>query len=364
MPNPAAIHEAIDNLQLRLYKLTTKSHLRIGAGEGSISLSAADNPVIQALFFTPPPPNGSPGQQRVIYLPGSSLHGVIRAWAEKVHRSMTPFLTREQLEGAMQAMADGQGEQLKEQARNEVNDYLGHKADDDDLFAHWRVHPVVCDPLSPLDQCQRFGQSSEAQATPAKQAWFNTLHERHGRNNPCPICQVFGYVGQRGRVRVHNAFPAEGGLPLDIITRVAINRISGAADEGKLYDVEAIPPGAVFYFYVVLENMNADQVRTFDYGIQALRLQLATLGAHSTVGFGVVEVEQVMAADIRPTLFSQTDLPDRIRQTLPSLKRRPAAANIDAARYPTFFNALSMVDGSGAPAGIFGDSVTITHGGK
>lgn len=362
MPSSPAIHEAIDNLQLRLYKLTTRSHLRIGAGEGSISLSAADNPVIQALFYVPPPTSGAGSQQRVIYLPGSSLHGVIRAWAEKIHRSRAPFLTPEQLETAMNALPENQRTRLKAQAASEIRDYLGSEPTEAELFSNWRVHPTVCDPLSLLDQCQRFGQASEIQEVPSKQEWFDKLHTLHGRKNPCPVCQVFGYVGQRGRVRVHHAFPAKGGLPLDIITRVAINRISGAADEGKLFDVEAIPPGAVFYFYVVLENLTSDQARTFDAGIQALQLQLATLGAHSTVGFGTVEVDLVMAASLKNNLFDRTDLPEQVRQALTKLKPRQQAANIDKDRYPSFFSALSMVDDNGEPAALFREFVDFVDG--
>lgn len=362
---PQATHEAIERLQVRLYKVTTRSHLRIGAGEGSTSLAATDNPVIQALFYTPPANGKAADEERVIYLPGSSLHGVIRAWAEKIHRSRQPFLTREQLETALNQLQDKRETWLSA-ARSEVGDYLGRElkatpADDDLLYQHWRVHPIVCNPLSLLDQCQRFGQAAEGQELPAKQEWLAQL-AGHGRQNPCPICQVFGYVGQRGRVRLQHAFPAQGGTPLDVITRVAINRISGAADEGKLFDVEAVPPGAVFYFFVVLENLNDAQQRTFDAGMQALQLQLATLGAHSTVGFGVVEMERVLKAEVQPALFERTDLPAQVRALAAVATHCPGAELLDGRYYPSFYRALATTDASGKPPALFNGLVNITYG--
>lgn len=360
-----ATHEAIERLQVRLYKVTTRSHLRIGAGEGSTSLAATDNPVIQALFYTPAANGKQADEERVIYLPGSSLHGVIRAWGEKIHRSRTPFLDRATLEAALAGLGDKQATWLKA-VRGEVGDYLGRELTETPedtalLFQHWRVHPMVCNPLSLLDQCQRFGQAAEGQELPAKQEWLAQLAV-HGRKNPCPICQVFGYVGQRGRVRVQHAFPAQGGTPLDVITRVAINRISGAADEGKLFDVEAVPPGAVFYFFVVLENLNDGQQRTFDAGMQALQLQLATLGAHSTVGFGVVEMERVLKADMLPALFERTDLPAQVRGLANGAKRCPGAELLDGRYYPSFYRALATVDATNKPPALFNGLVDITYG--
>lgn len=358
-PNQA-VHEAIENLQLRLYRLTTKSHLRIGAGEGSLSLSAADNPVIQALFYVPASGGQADRDERVIYVPGSSLHGVIRAWAEKIHRSSRPFLTRDELAAKLGTLSEDAQKALREEVRKELKAALGRELADAELLEQWRVHPAVCDPLSLIDQCQRFGQVGEGQVIPAKEAWFQAL----GRPNPCPVCQVFGYVGQRGRVRVQHAFPAQGKLPLDIITRVAINRISGAADEGKLFDMEAVPPGAVFYFYVVLENMNESQVQTFESGVRALQLQLATLGAHSTVGFGTVEIEPVVVAKIQKSLFEQADLPGKVQAVVADRQYQPRAGaeRLDGPRYPSFYRALALVDKAGHPPAIFNGHVTIQAG--
>jgi CRISPR/Cas system CSM-associated protein Csm3 (group 7 of RAMP superfamily) len=82
----------VENLEVRLYKLTTRSHLRVGAGEGTADV-ATDNPIIRALVF-----ENHKKSRRVPYVPGSSLHGVIRAWVEKALRSQQEPLTGSALE--------------------------------------------------------------------------------------------------------------------------------------------------------------------------------------------------------------------------------------------------------------------------
>lgn len=73
----------LQKLEVRLYRLTTKSHLAIGAGEAA-ELSPVDKPIIRALIIGE--------EERVPYIPASSLHGVIRAWVEKAVRSLFPPL--------------------------------------------------------------------------------------------------------------------------------------------------------------------------------------------------------------------------------------------------------------------------------
>ena len=69
---------------MRLYRLTTKSHLAIGSGEAA-EPSPVDKPIIRALIYNE--------EERVPYLPASSLHGVIRAWVEKAGRSLNEPIT-------------------------------------------------------------------------------------------------------------------------------------------------------------------------------------------------------------------------------------------------------------------------------
>jgi len=330
MPNDLNLAR-LTNLEVRLYRLETKSHLRIGAGEGSADLAAADLPIIRALLVT------EAGEKRVPYIPASSLHGVIRAWVEKAKRSRTTALPAAQL----RQLAPPGGEAFK-QAEAEVKAFLGLRPEDPlqeaDVYEHWQVYSTVCNPLLDVDKCERIsGRESESRR------WKVNFLQAAGRTTPCEVCQVFGYMGQRGRVKISNAFPATEQTPVDIITRVAINRLTGAADEGKLFNLEAIPPGCVFYFFVIMENMSAAHKQDFEFGIRAINLQLASLGAHSTVGFGMVELAQVLTADIKPAIFDQT-LETILPTLLASADYRPRNdLHLDEEKYPQFFRALARV---------------------
>jgi len=224
-------HERIDDLQVRLYKLTTKSHLRVGAGEGSVDISAAENPIIRALVYQEPEGGGEKEATRVPYIPGSSLHGVIRSWVEKALRSSAEPLTVEQLKARLGELDEGDREQVIEKAKKEIKALTGKAYTGEAWMEDWQIYPGVCDPMSDVDRCERIS-AREVESRPWKEKWQNAI----GRGTRgCKVCRIFGYTGQRGRVKISPAFPlkTETAIPIDIITRVAINRLTGAADEGK-----------------------------------------------------------------------------------------------------------------------------------
>lgn len=325
----------LSDLEVRLYKLTTRSHLRVGAGEGSADV-AVENPIIRALIYH----DGD--EKRVPYIPGSSLHGVIRAWVEKALRSGQDPLSAEEIEEYLDALKERDEtayENLLDNVRQEVADFLGKDKDgveDQELYEHWRVYtaPHVCDPLSDVDKCERITLS------PGESHWKVEWWKQIGRDLPCDVCRIFGYMGQRGRVKVTPAWTSSkiDSVPIDVITRVAINRLTGAADEGKLFNLEAIPPGVDFYFFVVLENMDGYKTH-FEKGIRALNLQLAGVGAHSTIGFGMVDVERVFSAAIERGVFDE-DVEAAVHAVLGARGKAETAVDLD--KLPTFFQALTV----------------------
>ena len=338
----------LQDLEVRLYRLTTRSHLRVGAGEGSANV-AVENPLIRALIYR----DGE--EARVPYIPGSSLHGVIRAWVEKALRSGQAPLSRATLEEHLEALKEtdeGMHDNLLSAVRQEVATFLGKETvEDDELYAHWHVYtdPHVCDPLSDADKCERI-TPAEGQSH-WKTAWWAEI----GRELPCAVCRIFGYMGQRGRVKVTPGWPTIAEVPIDVITRVAINRLTGAADEGKLFDLEAIPPGVTFTFFTVLENMDGSKAH-FEKGIRALNLQLAGVGAHSTIGFGMVDVERVFTAQVDPDIFKEDVEAAFVTPALAEID--PAAiTEVDLEKVPRFFRALMAAHTQGKP---FGDLITFT----
>ena len=356
-------HERIDSLEVRLYKLTTKSHLRVGAGEGSVDISAADNPIIRALVYEVPEGGGESESKRVPYIPGSSLHGVIRSWVEKALRSGSEPLSPEALKACLSQLDDDDRKQIIDKAKKEVKaltgkDYEGEDKDDDKKkedawMEDWQVYVDVCDPMSEVDCCERIS-AREVESRRWKEKWQKAI----GRGTRgCKVCRIFGYTGQRGKVKITPAFPlkTEHGIPIDIITRVAINRLTGAAEEGKLFDMEAIPPGVDFYFFTVLENLSEEEKADFEMGIRALSLQLAAVGAHSTIGFGMVEVERQFTAHINKAVF-QKPVEDMVESILTDKQFRRVVP-LDENKYPRFFLALASENSNGQHPG-FDSTVT------
>jgi CRISPR-associated protein Csm3 len=338
----------LDNLEVRLYQLVTKSHLRIGAGEGTADISAAENPIIRALIHT------DEGEKRVPYLPGSSLHGVIRSWVEKALRSRDVPISREKRAELLANQSE-----LKDALRQEIGSFLGkEQPTDEEMLDHWQIHQRVCNPLLQVDQCERITLRDENRFW--KQAYWSEI----GRPMPCDVCDIFGYSGQRGRVKISHAFPAYplgDQMPVDVITRVAINRLTGAADEGKLFDLEAIPPGVTFYYFVIMENLTGTQKENFDKGIRAMSLQLASIGAHGTIGFGMVDVTRIYSAQISPAIFDEP-LEDQLPSMLNSELYKIQNLKLDPGKYPDFFLALTgaWTQGTHAP---FNGNITFLNAG-
>lgn len=341
-------HERMDDLEVRLYKLTTKSHLRVGAGEGSVDISAADNPIIRALVYEAAE-GGEKQPARVPYIPGSSLHGVIRSWVEKALRSSAEPLSVEALKASLAQLGEDE-EQVRTKAKTEVQLLTGKEYEGDEWLGDWQVYVDVCDPMSEVDRCERIS-AREVESRRWKEAWQKAI----GRGTRgCKVCRIFGYTGQRGRVKIMPAFPPTDKIPIDIITRVAINRLTGAAEEGKLFDMEAIPPGVDFYFFTVLENLSQEEKDDFEMGIRALTLQLAAVGAHSTIGFGMVEVERQFTAKIDKAVFEKPV--EGIVEDILKDKRYTRA--LDESKYPRFFLALASADKQGQPPDFDG---TVTY---
>lgn len=181
---------------------------------------------------------------RTVYIPGSSLKGVLRSTAESMVR--------------------------------------GHK---------WRGVEGACDPLARGSSC------SDRVPPDASSAEVHRLH--------CLACRLFGSLKMKGRASPRDMFPWRGeGASLSDEDRataraanatqvrfgVAINRISGGSSRGKLFDQEAVPPGTAFWGDIALENYQAWQLGLLAAVFDDLDDGFAQLGSSKSRGLGVVKV--------------------------------------------------------------------------
>jgi CRISPR-associated protein Csm3 len=131
----------------------------------------------------------------------------------------------------------------------------------------------------------------------------------------CPVCRLFGVPHYGGRLLIRD-------LPLvrtpgvrEVMERtgVGIDRDTGTARSGILYDFEVVPAGSAFALEWVLENPSDEDWRVTVLGLLALARGDVHLGGKVSRGLGSVGLEEVQIWDLRGEdgslrrwLFAQT----------------------------------------------------------
>ena len=242
MANPVTHFSKFDRLSKR-YRveglLISETGLRVGAGK-SVDVGTSDQPVIRD------------GLNR-LFLPGSSLKGVLRSGLETVLRG------------------------------------LGHEGLD------------ACDPF--VDACTAgLERRRKAGATIEIDAVLSTV---------CAVCGLFGSPFLAGRVFVADLPLAEGhGSRTEVRDGVGIHRDLRVAQTSPAvkYDHEVVPAGTTFRLEMILENV--DEPVQLALVLKALDL-LATgeirLGGLTSRGLGRVKLEDLHleATDARRLLAGQ-----------------------------------------------------------
>lgn len=122
----------------------------------------------------------------------------------------------------------------------------------------------------------------------------NKPYEEQGRyvyQYVCPACKLFGSLNIASRIYIADAYPA-GKCILGERTGVGINRITGAAQKGALYDFEVVEDGT-FQVEITLKNYELYQMVLLLYVLKDLDEGYVALGAASTRGNGRMEVQKL-----------------------------------------------------------------------
>ena len=221
------------------FRLETLSPLLIKAGDSGLDPTAADLTCVRTRHAL---------HGLTVYIPGSSLKGVLRSVIEASLRGRTSP----------------------------------------------RI-PAVCDPLQQDNTCHR----SQGQADrPTSSAVYK---------QQCPVCRMFGSQRLRGRAAVRDLFPWDPGASanpkmvaggdnhrsanhLEHRPGVAIDRLSGAVRHGP-WDQELVPAGVSFFGEVALENYQVWQLGLLVEGFERISDGLARLGSSKSRGLGRARVE-------------------------------------------------------------------------
>ncbi|MCX4242502.1 type III CRISPR-associated RAMP protein Csx7 [Paraliomyxa miuraensis] len=263
------------------FRLQTVTPLAIRAGETGLDPSAADLVCVRTHHVQ---------HGLTVYIPGSSLKGVLRSTAEASLRAFEFPVAGGVFQGA-------------------------------------------CNPTDHETSCRRHESKVTADV--------------HRKN--CLACRLFGSLSMRGRCAVRDLLPFPDGVELgagdrenleranrvEIRHGIAIDRISGAVKGAALFEQEVVPAGVRFHGEIVLQNYQAWQLGLVFSALDDLDRGFAQLGSSKSSGLGVVEVkplsmvhEQAMGRDARPRGVGELvdDATGRAHGLLPERSLPPASA--------------------------------------
>ncbi len=218
--------------------LRMKTALSVGS-RASLLPAGSDLPVIKT-------PEGVP------FIPGSSLKGVVRAYLERVLRTM-----------------------------DELNvQYQGQR-----LWA--------CNPLADEERCisskrkrEFLEQAREDDVKFTELIWQNS----------CTACRLFGSPWLASRVSFQDAMLVNRDSLLrltEIRDGVGIDRDLGSAKRGVKYDFETVPAGAEFGITILVENAEEWEIGLLLLALEAMKKGELPVGGKTTRGPGWGELVEV-----------------------------------------------------------------------
>lgn len=120
----------------------------------------------------------------------------------------------------------------------------------------------------------------------------------------CYTCTLFGSPILAGKVRLpdldlkaHEADPTTFVQQTEVRNGVGINRDSGQAQPGVLYDFEVVPPDTVFGFDLMVDSPDKNELGLLCAGLQDLCHGRLPIGGKTTRGLGHCVLEQLTVTD-------------------------------------------------------------------
>lgn len=199
-----------------------------------------------------------------VYLPGSSLKGVMRSHLEKVCRTLRP------------------------DPPVVCNPFVKLK-DRGSVTGRHLICPDYAD-VSCGDKFER--RSKESFDTPGHR-WRHeaqNISTEIAYADSCPVCRLFGSTEFIGRLSINDAYLADGARPRPTETRdgVGIDRLTGGSAHGALFNLEAVSSNVVFRTDVHLRNFECWQVGMMLLVVQDMADGLVRIGSGRSRGMGSV----------------------------------------------------------------------------
>jgi CRISPR-associated RAMP protein (TIGR02581 family) len=187
-----------------------------------------------------------------VYLPGSSLKGVLRAHCERLARTLQP----------------------------------------DELSQKLYPYRLSCDPLDDRFSCHRQWEKEKEKARKKKREAVKT--DEIYRFS-CFVCRLFGNTALASRLRVTDAYPSDvASVRTEERNGVAIDRVFGSVAVGP-FNYEVVTAGP-FTFSIQLRNFTIAQLGLLALVLRDLEMQRIGIGFAKSRGLGRVKASRTEVA--------------------------------------------------------------------
>lgn len=200
-----------------------------------------------------------------VYLPGSSLKGVVRSHVEKICRTLKPGVACNPFIKAKEK-ATAQGARL------------------------------ICTEFSDVSCSDKLEVREKGRLEINHQVW-----QRNGEGqlantlayaDSCPICRLFGSTSFIGRLSIGDAYlSANSQGRVETRDGVGIDRLTGGAANGAKFELETVSSGVSFETDILLRNFECWQVGMLLVAVADMRDQLIRVGSGRSRGLGAVKAE-------------------------------------------------------------------------
>ncbi len=108
----------------------------------------------------------------------------------------------------------------------------------------------------------------------------------------CPACKLFGSMSIKSRIEFKDAFPVENTVKMSTRHNVGIDRVTGAAKRGALFEPEILEEGR-FKNEIILRNYFLWQLKTVFQIFNDINEGYVTFGGVTSRGFGKMSVNDI-----------------------------------------------------------------------
>lgn len=199
-----------------------------------------------------------------VYLPGSSLKGVVRSHVEKVCRTLRPGVICNPFVRTGTVVRTQNGR-------------------------------LNCPDFADVACSDKFEVREKGEVQVENHTWRRAKDEL---DNPqvyadsCPICRLFGSTSFIGRLSLGDAYVTTPGAGrTETRDGVGIDRWTGGAAPGAKFDLETVSTGVIFETDILLRNFESWQVGMLLIAVADLRDELVRIGSGRSRGFGAVKGE-------------------------------------------------------------------------